>query len=204
MDADFLLPVRLKGERTYVQGPDIHDAVCDALEKRGLSGIEKLDLTCHQMVRTSLCARFLGPGETAPDGSPATFRFNHAGSPQTLLLSETGEAIKESVPYAEELLVSAAVFDQDAKAVKLASVPGFSNAEVVVALNKALLSRLFPEVNGKWLFARLQLARSFRLTSFQELQVRFVGHSNFRITRSTLWGDGESLGTLYFSLLPTE
>ncbi len=202
MSADLLLPLRFKGARTYVQGPDILAALCDALASGGFGPLEKLDLVCHRLVATQLRGRFLAEDEAAPEGLHATLRFTAGGATHTVALEETDEPIAAREPYEEDALVAASAFDLDAKTAGVAPPLGFENAEIVTALNKALLTRAFPEARGKWLFTRLQLARSLRERTFARLEVRFLGHSNFRITRSALVGDGEPLGHLYFSLLP--
>lgn len=198
MIADFSLTLRFKGARTYVQGPDIHDAMCDALTERGVV-LEKVDLVCHRLVTTNVTAREIPAEESPAEGVHAVFRFNG----RTLVLTENGEPITLREPYDEPALVTEMELDAAARRIAIAPPAGFSNAELVVALNKELLTRCFPEAKGKWLFTRLQLPESFRQSQFARIEVQFLGHSNFRITRSALFGDGAPLGNLYFSLLPT-
>ena len=218
MIADFSLTLRFKGARTYVQGPDIHDAMCDALIERGIV-LEKVDLVCHRLVTTNITAREIPAEESPAEGVHAVFRFNG----RTLVLSENGEPITLREPYDEPTLVAKMELDATARRIAVNRSTGvppvgpsgvspdaqsrdgcgtFSNAELVVALNKELLTRCFPEAKGKWLFTRLQLPQSFRQSQFARIEVQFLGHSNFRITRSALFGDGAPLGNLYFSLLP--
>lgn len=204
MSTDFTLPLRFKGSRTYVQGPDIHDAVCDSLERRGYSAIEKVDLVCHRLVSTQLTASFADGSENLSDSTHAIFRFRHENQAHTLALVENSDAVTTRVPYDEEALISAGGLNLEKKEISVSPPASYSNAEIVVALNKHLLQTAFPEAKGKWLFTRLQLGSSFRNRRFETMEVRFQGHSNFRITRSLLLGDGQPLGTLYFSLLAAE
>lgn len=211
MIADFSVTLRFKGARTYVQGPDIHDAMCDALIQRGIV-LEKVDLVCHRLVTTNMTTREIPAEESPAEGVHAVFRFNG----RTLVLTENGEPITLREPYDEPALVAKMELDATARRIAVNRSTGgtpdahsrdgcatFSNAELVVALNKELLTRCFPEAKGKWLFTRLQLPHSFRQSQFARIEVQFLGHSNFRITRSALFGDGAPLGNLYFSLLPT-
>ena len=181
-----------------MQGPDIHDAMCDALSERGIV-LEKVDLVCHRLVTTNVTAREIPADESPAEGVHAVFRFDG----HTIVLTENGEPITLREPYDEPALVAKMELDATARRIAIAPLPGFSNAELVVALNKELLTRCFPEAKGKWLFTRLQLPQSFRQSQFARIEVQFLGHSNFRITRSALFGDGAPLGNLYFSLLPT-
>ena len=202
MHPEFPLRFQLKGQRNYVQGPDIHDALCDALIQQGHAIIEKLDLVFHQMARTQLAARVLDAGEEPGEGTNVVLRCMLDGEPRTVIAKETGEVITARVEYDEDRLVAAMKFDLPANVVELGEIAGYSNCEKVVSMNKALLTRVLPEARGKWLFTRLQLSRSFRQQRFANLQLVFLGHSNFRITRTQIIGDGEKLGHLYFSLQP--
>jgi len=202
MRPEFPLRFQLKGQRNYVQGPDIHDAVCDALIQQGHAQIEKLDLVFHRMARTQLAARFLDVGEEPGEDTNVVLRCMFGGEPQMVIARETGESISARVEYDEDRLVAAMEFDLPAQTVTLEALTGYSNCEKVVSMNKALLTRLLTEARGKWLFTRLQLLSSFRQRSFANLKLVFLGHSNFRITRTQIIGDGEKLGHLYFSLQP--
>ena len=236
MIADFSLTLRFKGARTYVQGPDIHDEMCDALIERGIV-LEKVDLVCHRLIATNVTAREIPAEESPAEGVHAVFRFNG----RTIVLTENGEPITLREPYDEPALVAKMELDATARRIAVDRSTGvppvgpsgvspdatgatpvgptaetavlrtfgsrdgcgtFSNAELVVALNKELLTRCFPEAKGKWLFTRLQLPQSFRKSQYARIEVQFLGHSNFRITRSALFGDGQPLGHLFFSLLP--
>ncbi|MES2568555.1 MAG: hypothetical protein V4710_00700 [Verrucomicrobiota bacterium] len=202
MSSEFQLQLRFKGARQYLQGPDIYNALCDTLAERGWESLEKIDVVFHKMAASQLTGRIY-LGQDVPASEPnVVFRAVSKGQALTVLLEEGGESIAGRVPYDEEALVARTTLDADQKRISVPATPGYSNIEAFVALNKSLLLRSFPEAKGRWLFARLQMAQSFRHTPFEQFEVRFQGHSNFRITRSVLLGDGRTLGSLYFSLLP--
>jgi hypothetical protein len=184
-----------------LHGTDIYNAVCDLLAARQFGPLEKLDVVFHKMTLRQLRGRIYLE-EPAPEAEcQVVFRCKAGGRPLTLILEEDGTPVTERVPYDEEALAAQATFDEAEKRIALEGCPSFSNIEKIVALNKALLLRSFPEAKGRWLFARLQLSQSIRPRVFEQIEVRFQGHSNFRITRSALFGDGAPLGSLYFSLL---
>lgn len=202
MNSDFDLRLPYKGGRQYLHGTDIYNAVCDLLAARQFGPLEKLDVVFHKMTLTQLRGRIYGE-EPAPETErQVVFRGKAGGRPLTVILEEDGAPITERVPYDEEALAAQATWNEAEKQITLLGGPQVSNIEKIVALNKTLLSRSFPEAKGRWLFARLQLIESIRPKVFEQIEVRFQGHSHFRITRSTLFGDGAPLGSLYFSLLP--
>jgi hypothetical protein len=202
MSAELPLNFSFKGARNYVQGPDILDAWCEALAGIGHRELSHLDITFHRMVTSQGKAREVSSVDEGAEPPNAMLRFVENDAPRTWILEETGETIAERAPYDEETLVGASQIDTARQSIRVKSLPNFSNAEIVVALNKALLLKLLPEAKGKWLFTRLQLGRSFRHQKFNDLEVQFLGHSHYRITRSRVLGDGQPLGSIYFSLMP--
>jgi hypothetical protein len=202
MNAELRLNFSFKGARNYVQGPDILDAWCDALAENGHRELANLDITFHRMVAHQAVAREVPGLEDGAEPPNAMLRFMENEAQRTWILEETDEAITERGPYDEETLINASHLEPAQQSIRVKPLQNYSNAEIVVALNKALLLKLLPEAKGKWLFTRLQLARSFRHLTFSNLEVRFLGHSNYRITRSRVFGDGEPLGSIFFSLLP--
>jgi hypothetical protein len=203
MSADFPLRFRFKGQRNYVQGPDIHDSLCDALAAQGFSRIEKVDVVFHRMSRANMIARFVDVAAEPEEQDYVVFRANLNGEPRKLFVRESTEEINERSDYDEDRLVAAMQIDAAAqRAVLDAMLRGYSVCESIVSMNKALLGKVLPEARGKWLFTRLQAPSSIRGRDLSRLEVRFLGHSNYRITRSELVGDGEKLGSLFFSLQP--
>ncbi len=203
MPTEFPLSLNFKGSRTYLQGPDIHDAVCDLLAAEGYSAICKVDLIFRKLAETQLKATVY-LDEAIPESSAnAVFRCTFKDNQVTVFLNETGDEVLGRVSYDEESMIEKATLDAGQRTISVEPQAGFSNIETVVSLNKTLLRALFPEATGRWIFTRLQLPSSIRHTTWRRLEVRFLDHSNFRITRSKLFGDGVPLGTLYFSLLPS-
>ena len=127
MPPEFPLRFQLKGQRNYVQGPDIHDALCDALVNQGSAQIEKLDLVFHRMVRTQMAARILDAGEEPGEGTNVVLRGLIDGAAQTVIARETGEAISARVEYDEDRLVSAMKFDLPSNTDELGAIQGYSN-----------------------------------------------------------------------------
>lgn len=204
MNAESELQLPYKGLRTYLHGTDIYNAVCELLAKEGASDLVKIDMVFHQVSASQLHASISRENPSAEGPANVVFRCSTSGENITVKLAQTGQPVTERVPYDEEGLVSSAVIRTEEQRISLTNQPGYSNIEMFVALNKKLLSHLFPEVRGKWFFTRLQLSRSVYKLPLANLEVQFLGHSNFRITRSTLLGNGEPLGSIYFSLVPAE
>ncbi len=197
------LPSRFKGGRDYLHGTDIHDAVCKALDAAGHDDIRKIDLTFHKIVREGLDAELVErSGAGAPPADAAVvFQFQAGERAFAVYLRPTGEAVTTRDPYPEEQIVDACRFELERKEVTAPEALPFSNIEILVAMNKALLERLFPDVGGKWYFTRLQLTESIWQRKFSTLLVRLEANMNFLVTKSSITADGRPLGHIYFSLV---
>lgn len=204
MSVEFPLTLSFKGSRQYLHGTDMHDAVCDLLTQQGGQNIQKIDFTLHRIVLTQLVASIHRDTQPETEGANAVFRATVDSSPVTVLLKECGTPVTDRRPYDEEGLVSAASFDSTNQRITFTASDAYTNIEMIVALNKALLLRALPEAKGKWLFTRLQLATSIKDRKLNTIEVRFLGHSNYRITRSQVFGDGQPIGSIFFSLMVTE
>jgi len=75
----------------------------------------------------------------------------------------------------------------------------FSFIETVVAMKKRLMESLFPDVEGKWVFTRIDLPALCEANT--NLIIAFKHNMNFRILKSDILVDGEKVGDLYFSLV---
>ncbi len=189
-----------KGGRNYVQGGDIYNAICAWLAKNGFVDAAALDLSMHHLCGKNLSGDLVELTDPVRgEADKLVFRFKSGGKMYNLSLHESGE-INCRNPYPEDDILKVAQFDATAKSLAVAEPLPFTNIEIVVALNKELLKRLFPEAKGKWYFARVQLDRPLGETGYRKIGVRFSTHFNFKLTRSFIELDGEKLGIIYYSL----
>ncbi|MEA3189145.1 MAG: hypothetical protein QOD99_2975 [Chthoniobacter sp.] len=200
MKSDFHSRFAFKGERDYVQGPDIHDAVTAFLRECGVENVERFDLAVHKVIRTQLSGIFVEKTEMPVENLGVGVGYHSGGTEHHLLLTENGEAITGRVPYREELLVQAMSFDAATQAIRCSSKSGFSAMETITSLNKRLMQLLFPDSGGKWFFARVQLKR-FLPADFGEIEVILKGNLNFQLTRSLIKIDDADAGFIFFSLV---
>jgi hypothetical protein len=97
----------------------------------------------------------------------------------------------------------------EARVVSLCSIVGdditltkkspFTFIETLVAMNKHLHQRMFPEAPGKWLFTRIDL--TVGCDDRENLALRLRHNMNYRLTKSDILVDGRKVGDLYFSLV---
>jgi hypothetical protein len=194
---------RFKGARDYLQGADLHDQICLALQRRGLTGLRKVDLTMHQMAREELTGWLLEKGEPFTDPVTAVFRFEEGGRARVVYLSPAGAPISRREPYPEEEIVQRCVLDLEGRVVTLEPTTlgaRFSTLELLVSMTKLLHQRLYAETPGKWIFTNLKTPAVLPLSPAARLQVRFENAFGLALTRSALLLEGAPSGHIFFSL----
>lgn len=143
------LRFRFKGERNYVQGGDIFDALEAWF---GDQEWQLLELSFRGFSRRQMCCVLDNPGE---DIKAEGVVIDRNGQRAPFWLLETDEPVTERYPFDEDAITRHA--QQDGKTISASATPGYSVIEQIIALTKALNYRLTPEVNGKWVFGQLRL-----------------------------------------------
>jgi len=194
------LDLAFKGERTYLHGTDMYNAILDFLGARhGRDGISGLDVSFHRMARRAVD---LHDAPCPEAGQPVAVCAYRAGTDvRRIYLYESGDEVQGRRPYDEASLVAG----MDTDRATLSGVwPGpspYSDVEVWVALTKGLHQRVLPDLRGQWLFARGQFPRVRRESGPGERRLRIVSNFQNRLTRTTLHHDGQDAGVIYFSLV---
>lgn len=188
-----------KGERDYLHGTDILPIALRTLSgERPLDSISDIDITFHALARTGLTLR-----TDVPLGCKPTVQLGCSidGLRRKLFLVEDGRPITERRPYPEDQIVAATIIDIDSvTATSRAHLP-FTNIERWIAMIKALHHAVYPEAEGKWLFARAKLA-SYKDSYGEQVEHRATIQSNFggQLTRCALSIDGRNIGDIFFVL----
>jgi hypothetical protein len=183
------LELAFKGERDYLQGGDIFNALAALTGAR-----DSVVLQMNKVMRHALDA------VPVPEGGPAVefnalFEYDGAGGRHSIAVVEDGSAeVTSRKPYDE----AAVVADARLSGERIFS-PGPSETtfiERAIALNKVLLNARFAPAKIKWWFARLELDRV--PISPRSAGVAFVASVGGRIAKSALEADGDACGFIYF------
>lgn len=187
-----LLKFCFKGNRTYIQGPDIMAALLECFANKELA---EIDVKFHGISETNL--RFID-GDELTDAQ-VNISLLVDGEEQLFQMIGSGEEIDCRYAYDGDELVSHCKLDLDNQQVHLKEVTGYSFYENFVAMNKRLLQSLYPEERGKWYFTRIEQTK---LISDEALiTVKLIKNFNFRLTKSEILLDGEKVGSVYFTMV---
>ncbi|OFX08806.1 MAG: hypothetical protein A2516_08600 [Alphaproteobacteria bacterium RIFOXYD12_FULL_60_8] len=185
------LDLAFKGERTYLHGTDI----LNALEKN-IGPLQRVSFRMHKVATHGLCAIGL-PFEGVTTRDLAGVLLFGAEEPRSQIGLEENEdqPIEGRYAYDEAAVVAAATFEKGGAV--MSRNPEFSFIEQLVALNKALLQKEIEQQNVKWYFTQLDVA--FLPKDFTKLRLTVVQRLGIRLVKSKIEIDGASFGSIAFS-----
>ncbi|KQW22303.1 hypothetical protein ASC80_02605 [Afipia sp. Root123D2] len=192
-----------KGERDYIQGPDIFDGMNAALI-RDFQVPDAIDIkfTIHRVVRSGLSLVLSEKQQESATQSKvaATLLFRSGGKAWRLSALEDDVPVTDRRVYDEEPIRKVSVFDHDRSALRIERVLPYSDIELWVAQNKLLLERKFSERAGKWWFVQGEFGVYSLNSNYEVVELRLLHNFNFRLTKSEIMVDGISRGFIYFSM----
>jgi hypothetical protein len=194
------LHFRFKGERTYVHGTDIYNAIVNAVAAE-FAGRRLTDLrvTFHAFIHRPCCTLFITPDKEESEalGRCPVHWVMHVDDTVTYLKLEESEEQApehyERYPYDEARLLRRC--QRQGREMRLCSSSPYTFIETVVAMNKALLRELYSDAPGRWAFTRLELDEPYDFTEDLNVTLERPG----RLQMSALRYREKKLGNLYFS-----
>lgn len=115
-------------------------------------------------------------------------------------MSESSRKVDCRVDYDEDLVVARCSYGEDS--IAILGETGCRPIEVAVSMTKALHNRQMPAVSGRWIFTKLEMGRLFRPGDARNLSILLRQNLHGRLTKSDIRAGGESIGSIYFSLVP--
>ena len=185
-----------KGNRNYVHGTDIYQKVFDLLSHEIE---EKFDLSFHGIATKNMKLSHQVP----TDESLIKFVCKHIDKSKNKVVLygiEIDSKIECRYNYLEEDICALSQVNISKQELILTKDSSYSFIENSVALNKYLLEKLFPDANGKWYFTRLQLEQLPKKISYP-LKLNLKANFNFKLTKTEIFIENQSIGFIYFSLV---
>ncbi len=186
-----------KGNREYLQGGDIFNALSDlATELAGSADAFIERITFRRFARLSCNVSTEPPLDPSHIVSQARLRVPGSASVDVWLV-ETANPVTSRSPFNEAQLLAHASIGPDGRSARLPDRAGYSPIEEVIALTKYLNTAVSPEVNGKWIFGQLDLAEPFA-TNYRVLEIRMKSLVGGRFSVNEILTDGRSIGSIRF------
>lgn len=197
------LHFEFKGSLTYVHGADICNGIADvARNSFGLNELTDINYTLHRIMRTQLRIEARRNERIRRHEATGVECQCRCGNDEwQFLLSENGQPVTGRYDYSEDAIVALCDHDPEAKSFSLTAPTPFTDIEVVVAMNKGLVQKLFPTAPGTWLFTKLEMARYERQAPYVRLELTLVRNLGLKLTKTRIVRDGHELGHIYFSIV---
>lgn len=191
---------KFKGNRNYIHGTDLFNKSIKFLSAEGFNNISNIDMAFHKIMRSQLSGFFCSEKESSCiNNSSFIFSFHSNNKKYYIGLNENEIDIDDRYKYPEEEILLLSSFNLEEKSIKLVNPINYSNIEKFVALNKGLLEKLYPNIDGKWYFSRLQMDEVFDANNF--IKIVLKRNMNFKLTKSIIYVDSKKIGFIYFTLI---
>lgn len=200
MTQTYPLELPFRGERPYLHGTDLHEAVMAALSGQIPEG--PVSLTFHSLLKN------------LPDLVVSTDSLRHLredpafrgelrlGAGEVVLnavMMESNRPVTERKVCNENDVAAAARMDAAQQTATLVNPEVGNLIESIVFLNKRLHLQLLPHLSPKWLFARLELSGALPSQAPSILAITLKQVLGNRFTRSEIFFDGRRFGSISFS-----
>lgn len=188
----YRLALGYKGQRTYLQGGDIFNAINTwASSAYGPTAFISR-LSFRQIARTACVVTTQAPaGSNVGNGQVMV-----SGVEVPFWLVETVEPIQDRYPYDEEAVVAALQVDVQAREAVLPVVTA-TPIEEVIAVTKRLNNEVAPLTNGKWLFGQLHLEQPLTRDG-RSLRIAMRSLLANRFSVNDIYYDDELIGNIRF------
>lgn len=201
-DKNIELTFSFKGSRSYIQGPDLFDAMYAQLPTYfNLEKISNINFSVHKLVSSNIDVQIY---KESPGNDPrvpcVTLAFTFDGVRNFMNGYENFKEVTTRVEFNESELLTSSNIDTEKKQCAAIYTGTRSRMELLVALNKALLQKLFPDLLGKWLFVKAQFEKHPPLNVPEEIQISLVHNLGFKLTKSSVFLSGKQVGFIFFSL----
>lgn len=181
-----------KGDRNYVQGPDIVNSVLEDMLDLDMSN---LDIKMNGIVKN--CLEIVKGRDIS--GAKVNLSWIKNNEIQEYQLVENSETIECRYEYDEEKIINKTTLDLANQSILLKNITSYTICENFVAMNKFLLQSLYPDVKGKWYFTRLE--QSMIISDDLLIEVKLIKNSNFRLVKSDILYNGKTIASVYFTLV---
>ncbi len=202
MTKKYELDFCFKGNRNYVQGPDIFDAVLEKLKNNfDLNKFHKIKYAAHSILDSNAdvyITKDFKKDDFQIINSVITFTFEdqkyHA------IVSKNENQISCKVDYSEEIVRTQSKIDN--KRITFKNILDKSLTETVVSMNKFYLQKTVTE-DGKWIVVQFEyndLTHYFNIEN-KILELELISNFNNKLTKSKIFIENNLIGYLYFSLV---
>jgi len=187
------LSFKFKGNRNYVQGPDMLNEKKNRVD---FNEATQIALTIYEMLQTNADLHRLDGNESIPKEAVAVLRVKKGEKQETYVIVQNNNFISDRYPYDESIFGK--ICSMSDQTISLNEKAPYSFIETVVAMFKKLLQTIYPTLEGKWLFTHIEL-NSFKEVS-EDLKITHTHNLGDKLMKANISHGQESLGHIQFVL----
>ena len=196
---------KFKGERRYVQGPDIYDGMLATVHDYFKEYPVRVSGTFHRLLNENgICRIYEYKNLINKENYYAVFDIIINNNDYEVSILNDGNSITSSCEYDEKKVLTNMVFDKEKIILPFNSA--YTYTEQIVAMTKKLHLKLFSEADGKWLFTKIQINDIIDPALYQGsiLSVEAERNFHYKLTQCSITLDNHKIGSVWFSLLPSK
>lgn len=187
------LELSFKGERPYLQGPDIIHEL-----SKHIGEAKNCMFQLHRMSSHVMTAYWVSEQEVAVIRRQgpcvlAVYQINDPVKQYVVVTDDSSKTIDSRIPYDESCILQGSII-QD-QTINQDSEKGGNFFERVVSLNKSLLNEIVE--NHPWVFSRIDLKKL--PAEAKAMTVSLINNIGSHTYKSSIQADGELIGHLYFT-----
>lgn len=187
-----ILKFVFKGNRNYVQGTNLFNALVHAADQRGLPE-GRINVSFKHMINNPLCV--LEERSLTADDSVAARITGKNGEKLSLCINEAPETeIADRQEFDESEVCRGAVLGE--KSIVQENPQHQDRIELLVSLCKKMHQKCIDD-SKKWIFSRYD--GQFPIPASDKVELRITKQVGTRLTCSEVLVDGEKIGDMYFS-----
>jgi hypothetical protein len=191
----------LRGNRNYIHGTDIYEAILAALESYAPCPAPiSFSLSIHHFSRHAIDLTITDePVTNFPDIAAVAFRTS-AGLNGWMI--ESDRPVTRTVPFREADITEKA--EVAGNVARIAGHVAYPPIDVLVILTKFWHLQRLPDAGKAWVFVKLELSRLLQTDDSDRLSIQVDQNLANRLTRAIVAVGGQAIGHIYFSKIDVD
>lgn len=191
----YSISVPFKGQRDYIQGPDLVEASLNLFDGWKITGAR---FSSHSFIQSTKCVvNILERSSEIVVPFKGQVNTDHGSFWVTIEPAGNDELDELRVPFDERKVTDFCHISDDT--ISHTGSFRFTLTETIVSMKKALLQTRYPDVEGQWIFTSVDYKALPE--TIKEISVKIDHNFQHKLVKSSILVDGKKIGLLYFSLI---
>lgn len=194
------IPFRYKGNRNYVHGPDIFDAMLETVHDYFNNYPNEIRGSFHRFLRNDGMISIYDINQSIKDKIIyAIFSIIINEDNYKVAITASKNLVSSSYDYDENKVLDTIEYHDDEARMILKS--SYTYMEQIVAITKKLHLTFYPLDNKSWLITKIHLIDAIDPAIFpgHMLSIKAEKHFHYRLTQNSIFLDDKFLGSIWFS-----